>query len=127
MYHAEITRVDDGDNARESLESKSGQGCFYRNEGTKSIHNTKWPSEKVQSAGDVAKGAALALHIISEARKLKTMNKIRFGKSVSLLTIKCPQEKQDTLKPFLRDIAYTIKAQETTLIASTEVGVLIEL
>lgn len=127
MYHAEITKAGDDDNARESLETKSGQGYFYRNEGAKSIHNTKWPSEKVQSTSDVTEGAALALHIISEARKFKTMNKIRFGTSVSLLTIRCPQEKQDILKPFLRDIAYTIKAQETALLSSPEVGVSIEL
>ncbi len=127
MYHAEVVKKDDAENVRDSIDSKSGQGYLYRNERTKSVHSTKWPlaiAERFSS--DIMEGAKLAVLLISEARKVKTIKKIRFGASVSQLKIKCPKEKHDLLEPFLEDIAYVMRAKETAVIDSNEIGVSVE-
>ena len=127
IYHAEVVKKGDAEDARDSINSQSGQGYFYRNEGTKSVHSTKWPSAIAERfGGDIMEGAKLALFLISEARKVKTIKKIWFGASVSRLEIKCPKEKHDLLKPFLEDIAYVIRAKETIVIDGKEVEVSIE-
>jgi valyl-tRNA synthetase len=71
----------------------------------------------------LAEGAKLALLLVSEARKVKTAQKIRFGASVSVLQIKCPNDKQDILKPFLRDISSLAKAGEITVIDGDNIEV----
>lgn len=127
MYHAEIVKKGEGEDVRESTDSKSESGYFFRHEGTKSIHNTRWPTAITEALGtEIIEGAKLALLIISEARKIKTIKKIRFGAPVSLLEIKCPKDKHDTLKPFLEDIGYVMRAKETIVTGSKEVEVLIE-
>lgn len=124
MYHAEIVRRGEGESVRESIDSKSGSGYFFKYEGTRSIHNTRWPTGITEALGtEMMEGAKIALLIISEARKIKTIKKIRFGAPVSLLEIKCPQDKQDLLKPFLEDIGYVMRAKEIIVTDSKEVGV----
>jgi len=128
MYHAEIVEKGEGENEYESIESKSDEGYFYRNEKTKSIHNTKWPSEsKEYFDSKIMKGAELALSFISDIRKIKTANKIRLGAEVSLLKIKCPKEKQSLIKPFLEDIAYIARTKEITVMDNEETRVEIEI
>ncbi len=127
MYHAEIVRKGDTEKARDSVDSQSGQGYFYRNEEIKSVHRTKWPSATTERFGDdIIEGAKMALLLISEARKIKTIKKIRFGANVSRLKIKCPKEKHNLLEPFLEDIAYVMRTKETTIIDSNEIEVSIE-
>ncbi|MBZ1348587.1 MAG: valine--tRNA ligase [Candidatus Nealsonbacteria bacterium] len=55
MYHAEIIKKDEKRGICESLESKSEQGYFYRNEKIKSIHNTKWPFDRKKYSDKVSK------------------------------------------------------------------------
>lgn len=127
MYHAEIVRKGEGEGVRESTDSKSGSGYFFRHEGTKSIHNTRWPAAITEALGtEIIEEAKLALLIISEARKIKTTKKIRFGAPVSSLKIKCPQDKHDVLKPFLEDIGYVMRAKETIVTDSKEIEISIE-
>lgn len=127
MYHAEIVRKSEGKSIRESIDSKSESGYFFKHEGTKSIHNTRWPTAiKEAFETETIEGAEIALRIISKARKIKTIKKIRFGAPISLLEIKCPQNKHDFLKPFLEDIGYVMRAKETILTDSKEVGVSIK-
>jgi len=127
MYHAEVVKMGDIENARDSVNSESGQGYFYRNEGIQSIHKTKWPLSTTDFfVGDIMDGVKLALLLISKARKIKTLKRIRFGTTVSLLKIKCPKSKHDILKPFLEDIAHTTRAKKVVLVDSNEIEVLIE-
>ncbi len=127
MYHAEIVRKGEGESARESIDSKSESGYFFKHEGIKSIHNTRWPTAITEALGaEMIEGPKLALLIISEARKIKTTKKIRFGAPISLLEIKCPGDKHDILKPFLEDIGYVVRAKETIVTDSKEVGVSIK-
>ena len=126
MYHAEVTKGG-AESTRESTDSRSDKGCFYRNEGGKSIHNAKWPSVETGPVNaELMDGAKLALLLISEARKVKTVKKIRFGASVSLLEIKCPKDKHGLLKPFLKDIAYAMRAEKIAVADSKETEVSIE-
>ncbi|MBU4274702.1 valine--tRNA ligase [Patescibacteria group bacterium] len=126
MYHADVVKKGDGENVRESIESKNDRGYFYKNEKTKSIHNTRWPVGSKHLEGELTEGAKLALLLVSEVRKVKTNKKIRFGASISLLKIKCPKNKQDILKPFLRDVSYAMRAKETIVTDSDKIKVSIE-
>ena len=126
MYHANVVKKGDAENARESIESQSDHGYFYDNENAKSVHSTRWPIGSKRLEGELAEGAKLALLVVSEARKVKTAKKIRFGVNVSMLQIKCPSDKQGILKPFLRDISSLVKARETVVIDSDSVEVSIE-
>ncbi len=127
MYHAEIVRKGKKENIHGSISSKSESGYFFRHEGIKSIHNTRWPTAITESFGtEIIEGAKLALLIISEARKIKTIKKIRFGAAVSFLKIKCPKDKHDILKPFLEDIGYVMRAKETIVADSKKVKVSIK-
>ena len=127
MYHAEVVKKSDGEKATESVVSECDRGYFYRHEGIKSIHNTKWPFAKKEFAtGDIMEGARLALLLIAKGRKEKTNKKIRLGESVSLLEIKCPKEKHDILKSFLEDIACVMRTKEVTLVDSKEIEVSIK-
>ncbi len=126
MYHADIIKNSDGENIHESIESKNGQGYFYRNEKTGSIHNMKWPTGNKLLEDELAEGAKLALLLISESRKIKTIKKIRFGASISLLEIKCPNDKQNILKPFLKDISYVMRANQIVVNDSDKIEVSIE-
>ena len=126
MYHAEVTKGG-AESTRESTDSRSDKGYFYRNEGDKSIHNAKWPPVETGPVNvELMDGAKLALLLISEARKVKTVKKIRFGASVSLLEIKCPKDKHGLLKPFLKDIAYAMRAEKIAVADSKETEVSIE-
>ncbi len=127
MYHAEILRRNKEESVHELIDSKSESGYFFKHGGTRSIHNTKWPTAitKVLEA-EMIEGAEIALLIISEARKIKTIKRIRFGAPVSLLEIKCPQGKHDILKPFLEDIGYVMRVKETIVIDNKEIEVSIE-
>ena len=127
MYHAEIVKKGEGENVHESLDSKSESGYFFKHEGTKSIHNTKWPTgiTKVLET-EIMDGAEIALLIIAEVRKIKTIKRIRFGVPVSLLEIKCPRDKHDLLKPFLEDIGYVMRAKETIVTDNKEIEVSIK-
>lgn len=127
MYHAEIVRKGEGESVRESIDSKSENGYFFRHEGTKSIHNTRWPTAVTEALGtEIIEGAKLALLIISEARKIKTIKKIRFGAPISLLEIKCPKDKHDILKSFLEDIGYVMRAKKIIVTDNKEVEVSIK-
>ena len=124
MYHAEIVKKGRGEDIRESLESKSEQGYFYRNGKVKSIHNTKWPSgNKEYFDSEIMKGAELAISFISEVRKFKTKNNIGLGAKLALLKIKCPKEKQKILKPFLEDIAFVARAKKINQAINKEIGI----
>ena len=127
MYHAEMVRRGDAESVRESIDSKSDKGYFCRSEGGESIHNAKWPSATAEPAGaEIMDGAKLALFIISEGRKVKTVKKIRFGASVSLMEIKCPKAQHDLLNPFLEDIAFAMRAERIAVADSEETEVSIE-
>jgi len=127
MYHAEVVKKGDAESARESMDSKSDKGYFYRNVGGKSIHNAKWPSAAAEPASaEIMDGAKLALFIISEGRKVKTAKKIRFGASVSLMEIKCPKAQHGLLNPFLEDIAFAMRAEKIAVADSEETEVSIE-
>lgn len=126
MYHANVVKKGDRENVRESIESKSDHGYFYKNEKAKSVHNTRWPVGSKHLEGELTEGAKLALLLVSEARKVKTAKKIRFGANVSMLQIKCPKDKQDILKPFMRDISSLVRAEETAIIDGDKVEVSIE-
>lgn len=128
MYHAEITRRGDDEDVREFIDSQANQGYFYRHEGTASIHQTKW----LQDAGrklsnEIKDGAALALSIIAEARKAKTLAKIRFGANVEQLQINCPKNQHGILQPFMEDIASTMKAKKVVVVEGNEIGASIEI
>jgi valyl-tRNA synthetase len=123
MYHADVVKKGNAENARESIESSSDRGYFSGNEKAKSVHSTRWPVGSNRLKGKLAEGAKLALLLVSEARKVKTAQKIRFGASVSVLQIKCPNDKQDILKPFLRDISSLAKAGEITVIDGDNIEV----
>jgi len=126
MYHANVIMRDKAENARESIESKSDQGYFYRNEKTKSIHNTRWPVGGKRLEDELVEGAKLALLLLSEARKVKTIRKIRFGESVSQLKIKCPIDKQYLSRPFLRDVSCAMRAEKTIVTDGDKIEVSIE-
>ena len=126
MYHADVVKKGDGENARESVESKSDHGYFHENEKAKSIHNTSWPVGSTHIESESAEGARLALLLVSEARKAKTAKKPRFGESVSMLQVKCPKDKQGILKPFMRDISSLIKAVDTAMVDGDNIEVSIE-
>lgn len=127
MYHAEMRSMGDAEVARESFDSKSDQGYFYRSEGGKSIHNAKWPSVTAEPAGtEIMDGAKIALLIVSEIRKIKTVKKIRFGASVSLMEIKCPKAQHGLLNPFLEDIATAMRAEKIAVADSEQIEVSIE-
>jgi len=127
MYHAEVAKKGDAEGARESIDSKSDKGYFYRSEGGKSIHNAKWPSATTKPAGaEIMDGAKLALFVISEGRKVKTVKKIRFGASVSLMEIKCPKAQHGLLKPFLEDIAFAMRAEKIAVADSEKTKVSVE-
>ena len=83
----------------------------------------KWPSLGKKSAINEAK---LALLVISEGRKAKTLKKIRFGADTSLLEVECPKNKHSSLKPFLEDIASVMRAKEVNLKDGKEVSVSIK-
>ncbi len=125
MYHGDVAIESDGDNMKFSFESGGDKGYFHQHEGIASIHNTKWPSGDKSPEEGLERGAQLALLIISEARKSKTMQKIRFGAEVSQLTIRCTPEQKTILLPFMDDISAAMKAQKTTIAESnaTEVSV----
>lgn len=126
MYHADIVKKGEEENMRDSIESESNRGYFYRHEKTKSVHSARWPSDSKRLEDGLAEGAKLALLIVSEARKVKTARKIRFGANVSILTIKCPNDNQDILKPFLRDVSYVMRAEKTIVTDSDKIEVSIE-
>lgn len=116
MYHAEIIKKGEGENMKESIDSKSDAGYFYRNEKIASIHISKWPrNNKEYFDAGIIEGAEMALSVISEARKFKADNKIKLRDEVSSLTIKCPSDKQALIKPFLADIASVAKAREISM------------
>ena len=124
MYHAEIVKKG---GVHESVDSKSEIGYFFKHEGVKSIHNTRWPKSIIEPLdAEMIEGAELALLVISKGRRIKTIKKIRFGQPISLLEIKCPQDKQDVLKPFLEDIGYVMRAKETIVTDGKEIEISIE-
>jgi len=117
MYHAEIVKDGKGEkNVYQSIISESEKGYFFKHEGSKSIHNTKWPIGVVKTLEpEISEGAEMSLLIISEARKIKTNKKISLGEPVSLMEIKCPQDKHKILKSFLEDIKYVMRAKEVVV------------
>jgi len=125
MYHAEIIKKGKkGENIHESIDSKSESGYFFKHERVKSIHNTKWPTSITKTLDTkIMDGAEMALIVISKARKTKTIKKIRFGAPISLLEIKCPQNKQSLLKPFLEDIGYAMRAKKIIMSDNKEIEV----
>ena len=131
IYHAEVIKKDNEGNTRELINSKSKSGYFFKYEKIKSIHKTKWPklvtaNQKNKTETKIMKGANLALFIISEIRKIKTIEKIKFRETVSLLEIKCPKDKYNLLKPFLEDIGYVAKSQKISIIDGKEIKVSIK-
>jgi len=127
MYHAEIIRRGKGEKIQESINSKIERGYFFKHEGTRSIHNTRWPTAITEALEtEMIEGVEIALLIIAKGRKIKTLKKIRFGTPISLLEIKCPQDKHNLLKPFLEDIGYVMRAKEIVITDNKKIEVLIK-
>ncbi len=113
MFHADIVTKKEGDNTVESVNSNSSSGYFSTYEGIKSIHNTLWPSVKIEYTNDKnGENADFVLSVISEIRKYKTDNKIKLGTPVSVLKIRCSELQKTMLNDFLNDIASLSRAEK---------------
>jgi valyl-tRNA synthetase len=130
MFHADVITKQTGDVSTESITSNSDSGYFSTNEGMKSIHNTLWPSDRIEySSEGIGENADLALLVIAEIRKYKADNKIKLSTPVSVLKIKCSEEQKARLSGFLDDLASLARAEkiEVKAIDSQEIGIEITL
>jgi valyl-tRNA synthetase len=83
------------------------QMYFAEKEGTKSIHNSKWPeyNEKMIDEQAEKKGDCI-IEVITAVRKLKSENKMSLKQEIKKLTIECEED----LKEAIEDIKATTRA-----------------
>lgn len=110
MYHAQIVKKQAGEE-KDVFSSSENGGLFAKNEGTESIHSSRWPKTLTQySTKENDENTNLVLTVVAKIRKYRADNNIKYTMRVSQLTIKCSSQQQNQLKETLSDIKEFAKA-----------------
>ena len=111
MYHGKMVEKIEGDEKQLFFLSAKENNLFAVKGELKSVTTTRWPEFENNIDDSIKKAIQFSFEIISDIRKYRANNNLRFSLPITEVTISCKKENIDLIKKLEEDIKTATKVE----------------